>query len=166
MKYLLKISFVVFIGLTCVSCSDNNNSSGAEEVARFDLSNLELDGILDYNTKITKGSIDTEAATEIINNVINEAYLIDGKTSVKDVVLKFYFKKDILYVAFKDYITHEDTNAGGEEPDSTGWKHCKKCRSKDCVADFIKEMGELYDCFEVRIEKYAFSAMVYAKPCS
>lgn len=149
-----------------VSCSNNDNSLEAEEVAKFDLSNLELDGILDYNTKITKGSIDTEAATEIINNVINEAYLIDGKTSIKNVVLKFYFKNDLLYVALKNHITHEDNNEGSEDLDCKGWKHCKKCGSKDCIADFIKEMGDRYDCFEVRIERYTFSARVYAKPCS
>ncbi|QMU63516.1 MAG: hypothetical protein GKR88_03980 [Flavobacteriaceae bacterium] len=162
---LFKIKLTAIIGLflaiiTFSSCSQNDEITQD----KIDLSNIELKGILDYNTKITKSTIQNESSTLTLMKLLNEAKSISKSEKNKYNDLKFYFKNNYLY-ASREHFTYApiDDGGGGDDNDCGNWTHCKTCRSESCVTDFIKDMADRYNCFEVRVHRRTFSANLVIK---
>jgi len=164
-NFKIKLSLITGLFLTIIifnSCSQNDEINQD----KIDLSNIELKGILDYNTKITKSTLQKESSTLILTKLLNEAKSI-SKTEKKPYNdLKFYFKNSYLY-ASREYLTHApiDDAGGGDASDCGNWTHCQTCRSESCVTDFIKDMANRYSCFEIRVHRKTFSAKVYGRKC-
>lgn len=166
MKKIKSISILVILlisSMLILNC-ENTNENTQE---KLDLSNMELEGILDYNTKISKNILKSEFSSKKITSLIDKAYSIAEGENLNSINLKFYFKENTLYVR-NDVFTQVDNEGSGtgDSNDCGNWTHCKTCRSEACVTDFIKDMADRYDCFEVRVQRNTFSAKVYGRACS
>lgn len=63
---------------------------------------IELEGILiDYNTGITSKNIHSEKSKKVIESLIDEAFELAEEDKKKEVILKFFFVNDTLFLKNK-----------------------------------------------------------------
>jgi hypothetical protein len=162
-KILMIISIFCF---SFISCNNEDYKSQNE----FELTNIKLEGILDYNTQLTIENLENDEYHDKLEFIINEAFKTIPKGDENTINLKFSFQEDLLFVSLLDTDTGLNNpegpeDFGGSGMDCDGWKHCETCRSQKCVEDFISSMAKQYECFIIKVDRGTYSAKVYGKPC-
>ena len=145
---------------------------GCQKTATIDTPQDEIDfkaafeffaqGLLKTETEVSLEDFRTnsEQFISILHELATELMSMDDGESI---VFCLYFENEKLVLKI---IENDTTTIALRAKDCKGWDACKKCRSAECVGEFMAEKMEEYgDCVEFRVEKKTFSATVYARKC-
>jgi hypothetical protein len=172
---ILKYSLLTAIlAIAFWSCNKDINPSTANP--DLNLSEVQVD-IFKHIFSFKKTQLNSDTAKLELNNfsevVLEEIkeFQIENQYESAGISLIFNYNFNGNLMAS---LNENDTEESGffeyvvdlNSPEDIDWKHKKKCRSKDCVGEFIGEMMQKYDgCAQFKIVQHTFSATVYAAPC-
>lgn len=82
-----------------ISCSEEGVSDERPFENGINLSDLELEGLLDHKTGITRDNFDSEEGQAIMESLVSEMYeLTSEESEIREIKVKFFYKGDDLYV--------------------------------------------------------------------
>jgi hypothetical protein len=163
MKNYSKIILTCFIGFSILSCNNTTKDSSLKT------------NFFTHQFTIEKQNLNSEKSikelNEYSNNLYDElgSYLKEKKIANAGILLNFSFndkgllQSNPLINKKNKTVLFDKLDYGDIIIASTIHK---KCRSQDCVGEFINKMLNKYGgCAVFRIERHTLSADVYADPC-